>query len=238
MPGAGLKAEAQLATGKLHIYIGQASFIRAMAPSIPDAVWEQPLEGQLQTFLLIDHDLFFFGFVDAIRPGAKEMLHTLKQQHELEPVMLTGDRMENAAYVAEELGIEHVFADLRPEDKLEKVADFSQSGGLIMVGDGVNDAPALARATVGISLGRVASATAVDASDVVLLSEDLSLLPWLKNKSLKTHSIVKQNLILALAVILFATTPALLGLVPLWAAVLLHEGGTVLVGLNSLRLLR
>jgi cation transport ATPase len=77
-----------------------------------------------------------------------------------------------------------------------------------------------------------------DASDIVLLQDDLSLLPWVFNKSYATLRIVKQNLTLALGVIVFATTPALLGLIPLWLAVILHEGGTVLVGLNSLRLLK
>ncbi|HSX11716.1 MAG TPA: HAD-IC family P-type ATPase, partial [Chlamydiales bacterium] len=131
-----------------------------------------------------------------------------------------------------------VYANLRPEDKLDKVAQLSQTQGLAMVGDGINDAPALARATVGISMGRIGSATAVDASDVVLLNDDLHLLSWLFHKAKKTQRIVKQNLTLSLGVIALATTPALLGLVPLWLAVILHEGGTVLVGLNSLRLLR
>jgi multidrug efflux pump subunit AcrA (membrane-fusion protein) len=99
-------------------------------------------------------------------------------------------------------------------------------------------APALARASVGISMGKIGSATAVEASDVVFLQDDFSLLPWLIGKSHKTLSIVKQNLTLALIVILFATTPALLGFIPLWLAVILHEGGTVIVGLNSLRLLK
>ena len=87
-------------------------------------------------------------------------------------------------------------------------------------------------------MGRIGSATAVEASDVVLLNDDIHLLDWLFKHSKKTQRIVKQNLALALCVIGLATIPALLGLVPLWMAVILHEGGTVLVGLNSLRLLR
>jgi cation transport ATPase len=87
-------------------------------------------------------------------------------------------------------------------------------------------------------MGRIGSASAVDASDVVLLNDDLKLLSWLFTKAHQTLKIVKQNLTLALSVIIFVTTPALLGFIPLWLAVLLHEGGTVLVGLNSLRLLK
>ena len=152
--------------------------------------------------------------------------------------MLTGDHHDNAMSVGQEVGIENIHANLRPEDKLQMVAAMAQKRGLIMVGDGVNDAPALMRATVGISMGKIGSATAIDASDVVFLQDDIASLDWLIHKSHKTLFIIKQNLILALAVILFATSPAILGLVPLWVAVLLHEGGTVLVGLNSLRLLR
>jgi P-type E1-E2 ATPase len=152
--------------------------------------------------------------------------------------MLTGDNRQSAEHVGNLLGIDDIHADLRPENKLAKVAELSDLGGLAMVGDGINDAPALARATVGISMGKIGSATAVDASDVVLLNDDLPLLSWLFSKSRQTLRIVKQNLTLALCVICFAALPALFGLLPLWAAVILHEGGTVLVGLNSLRLLR
>jgi len=91
---------------------------------------------------------------------------------------------------------------------------------------------------VGISMGEIGSATAIDASDIVLLQDDLHLISWLHHKAKKTMLIVRENLTLALGVIVLATTPALLGIIPLWLAVILHEGGTVLVGLNSLRLLR
>ncbi len=184
--------------------------------------------------LTVGKETFLFRFTDQVRTEIPKLLKSLP----LHPVMLTGDHSRNANAVAKLLGISEVYADLRPEDKLDKVAQLSQTAGLAMVGDGINDAPALARATVGISMGKIGSATAVDASDVVLLNDDLHLLSWLYSKAKQTQAIVKQNLTLALGVIVLATTPALLGLVPLWMAVILHEGGTLLVGLNSLRLLK
>jgi len=196
-----------------------------------------PPADKLTTYLLVNDALFAFYFTDTIRPQAKDVIARLKKEN-LKTVMLSGDHATNAIPVAKELGIDEVYADLRPEDKLAKVAELSKEKGLIMVGDGINDAPALAQATVGISMGKIGSATAVDASDIVFLNDDLSLLDWLYHKAHQTMRIVRQNLTLALFVIVFATTPALLGLVPLWVAVILHEGGTVLVGLNSLRLLR
>ncbi len=205
-----------------------------VAIGLPEFIGVKVKQEGVLAALLIGKKTYLFRFQDRIR---KEMAQLLKSLP-LKAVMLTGDHENNAQIVARHLGISEVYANLRPEDKLDKVSRLSETAGLAMVGDGINDAPALARATVGISMGKIGSATAVDASDVVLLNDDLHLLAWLFKKSKQTLAIVKQNLILALGVILFATTPALLGLVPLWAAVILHEGGTVLVGLNSLRLLR
>lgn len=152
--------------------------------------------------------------------------------------MLTGDHRASAEAVAKEAGITDVQAELRPEDKLAWIGEMAQKTSLAMVGDGINDAPALARATVGISMGKVGSHTAVDASDIVLLQDNIELLGWLFEKAQKTVRIVKENVLLAGGVILLATIPALLGWVPLWLAVILHEGGTVVVGLNALRLLK
>lgn len=152
-------------------------------------------------------------------------------------VMLTGDHQHNAESVAKSVNIKQVFYDLSPEQKMEKIKELSKEGHLTMVGDGVNDAPALALANTGISMGKEGTATAVEASDIVLLKDDLTTLPWLLKKAKKVSHVVKQNITLALIVICFATIPALFGLVPLWLAVILHEGGTVIVGLNSLRLM-
>lgn len=243
VPGYGLEGEVELKGKRVNVSIGHADFIGEKIPSSLQTIWEKlqkqiRKEGHLNTLLLIEETLFLFHFLDALRPQSATVIEQLKSRVSLQPLMLTGDHADIAQAVAEQVGIAEVFANLRPEDKLAKVAEFSKKEGLIMVGDGINDAPALARATVGISLGKIGSATAVDASDVVFLNDDLSLLDWLVSKSRKTLAIVKQNITLALSVILFATTPALLGLIPLWIAVILHEGGTVLVGLNSLRLLR
>lgn len=241
-PGYGLEGTVELDHAQIEVCIGNPDFIQLKLPPQLKEHWHTVQKKiseikSLNTLLLAANQLFAFEFHDEVRESAAETLPRLKQQG-LHLVMLTGDHTAHALTVAKELGIDEIYANLRPEDKLDKVALFSKKQGLIMVGDGVNDAPALARASVGMSLGKLASATAVDASDVILLYEDLSLIPWLTHKATKTMRIIKQNLILALAVILFATTPALLGWVPLWIAVVLHEGGTLLVGFNSLRLLR
>jgi Cd2+/Zn2+-exporting ATPase len=243
VPGYGLEGKILLHEKEISVSIGNPELIGPKIPPTLQARWEaiqksSILPGHSSTLLLIENTLFLFHFLDALRPQSISMIERLKQREKLNMMMLTGDHEDIALAVAQKVGIDQVFANLRPEDKLTKVAEFSQREGLIMIGDGINDAPALARATVGISLGKIGSATAIDASDVVFLNDDLSLLDWLIGKSKQTLAIVKQNIALALCVILFATTPALLGLVPLWIAVLLHEGGTVLVGLNSLRLLR
>ena len=195
-------------------------------------------KNQILAALAIGEDLFLFQFADQVRHTIPQLMEALQKNHNLRPVMLTGDHEHNAQAVGTILGIPEIFANLRPDDKLKKIASLQEEGALAMVGDGINDAPALTRATVGISMGRIGSATAVDASDVVLLNDDLHLLEWLFHKSKLTQRIVKQNLVLSLGIICLASLPALLGLIPLWLAVVLHEGGTVLVGLNGLRLLR
>ncbi len=215
----------------ISVAIGHRDFIQKKIDT------QLPPTETMSTYLFANGSVILFQFQDALRPGTHATLQKLKNQ-DLKIVMLTGDHLINARPIAKEAGIDNVYADLRPEDKLNVITELAAHHDLMMVGDGINDAPALARATVGVSMGKIGSATAIDASDIILIHDDLSLLPWLVSKARKTRQILTQNIALALAVILFATTPALLGLVPLWIAVILHEGGTVLVGLNSLRLLK
>jgi Zn2+/Cd2+-exporting ATPase len=243
IPGSGIEAVIKKEK-PTKVHLGHAEYIISKLPedrhqeSRLQKIKNSEKEEYMRTFLLIDEALFVFHFQDEVRKPAKTLIERLHTRLQMDTIMLTGDQAQSAQNVAEQLGISNVFANLRPEDKLNKVAELSKEKGLIMVGDGVNDAPALARASVGISMGKIGSASAVDASDVVFLQDDISQLDWLIRKSHQTLQVVKQNLSLALFVIFFATTPALLGFIPLWLAVVLHEGGTVLVGLNSLRLLK
>lgn len=240
VPGEGLEAELE---DRTFCRIGSSQFIASrthshLSETLYQATQESASKILIYAYLLVADDLFQLCFTDEIRPDMDTLIHSLRHEYQMDIVMLTGDREENAQAVGQSLAIDRIHAGLSPEEKLAIVSELSQKEGLLMVGDGLNDAAALARATVGISMGKVGSTTAIDASDIVFLQDRLSLLTWLLKKAGSTSRIVRQNLTLALAVILFASLPALLGLIPLWLAVILHEGGTLLVGLNSLRLLR
>lgn len=224
----------------MRAYIGNSEWI---LPKLPDSSKERVMTdlkaikeaGELVTILLYGEHVALFRFRDQLRPHITETFKDLRENLNLRLLMLTGDHEESARAIAEEAGLDEYHAELKPEDKLERI---SEEDNLAMVGDGINDAPALARASVGISMGKVGSTTAVDASDIVLLQDNIELLEWLIQKSRQVVKIVRQNISIALCAILFATMPALLGWIPLWLAVVLHEGGTVLVGLNALRLLK
>ncbi len=241
VPGYGLQGSVKINTQNVPVYIGNPEFLLdKVSPEQQQALQAHQeslaAASTLLALMKLGENLYLFRFEDTPRPAIKEALLSLKRYCKV--LMLTGDHLQSAQKMAGYLGIDQVFADLRPEDKLRIVSSLAEKEGLAMVGDGINDAPALARATVGIGMGKVGSATAIAAADIVLLQDNLELMEWLLHKAKQTKAIVRQNLGIAFGVIILATTPALMGLVPLWAAVLLHEGGTVLVGLNALRLLK
>jgi Zn2+/Cd2+-exporting ATPase len=191
-------------------------------------------------------DIFLFCLRDQVRAEARAGVAQLKRQG-LKVSVLTGDAEGSARLVARDVGgLDGIVANATPESKLahiralhgggDGVTARRGDGGVVMVGDGVNDAPALAAATVGIACG-LSSAAAVQAADVVLVRTDLRDVAWYVRKANSTQAIVKQNLVLALGLMVVAVVPTLAGAVPLWLAVTLHEGGSVLVGLNGLRLL-
>lgn len=243
VPGFGVSGTALIDQNSFETYLGNPQHIieklsERQRKLLQEKKEEIQSKGNLIAVLLINEKIYLFTFQDTLRPKIGNTIAALQNKWGLDVVMLTGDHEESARRVAQKLGILHYKADLRPEDKLEYVSDLSQKKHLAMVGDGINDAPALTRATVGICMGKVGTTAAMDASDIVLLNDNIELLDWLVGKAQKTQKIVRQNLTLATAAIILASLPALGGLVPLWLAVILHEGGTVLVGLNALRLLK
>lgn len=235
IPGFGLEGTYENVT----LYIGKPEHLsKEIQVALEEVKNQCKQEGKLLAVLKADDDLLLLEFKDTARPKIKNLIESLKTKFKLHLVMLTGDHKESAVAIAKEVGIDDVKAELLPEEKLEWVSKLSKEEGLAMIGDGINDAPALARSTVGISMGKVGSTTAVDASDIVLLHDNIELLDWLIGKAHSTKRIILQNVLVAFTAIAFASIPALFGLVPLWLAVILHEGGTVVVGLNSLRLLK
>jgi Zn2+/Cd2+-exporting ATPase len=178
------------------------------------------------------------GLTDEPREAAAEVLRSLHDLGFEHIAMLTGDQSAAAKAIADRLGVDHCHADLLPEEKLELVGRFEREyGPTAMVGDGVNDAPALAAASVGIAMGAAGADVAMETADVVLMGSDLRKLPEVIGLSRHSRRIVRQNLIIALGVIAIVAPLAAAGFANLGLAVLLHEGSTVVVVLNSLRLL-
>jgi Cd2+/Zn2+-exporting ATPase len=165
-------------------------------------------------------------------------LRRLQEQGVERLVMLTGDHQQVAERIAAQVGVTDVRAGLLPEQKLEAIQDLQREfGPVAMTGDGINDAPALASATVGIAMGGAGTAVALETSDVALMADDLSRLPFAVGLSRASRAIIRQNLAIALGIIGLLVLSSVLGVIQLSAAVFLHEGSTILVVLNALRLL-
>jgi Cd2+/Zn2+-exporting ATPase len=175
---------------------------------------------------------------DQARPEAAAVLAELHRMG-LRTIMLTGDNHRTAAAVASELGVGEQRAELLPADKVSAVDEYSTLHGPTgMVGDGVNDAPALAAARVSIALGGVSSGAALETADVVLMADDLRRLPWLIRHSRATLRMIHQNIAIAIVSKLFVLVLAVFGMANLWMAVAADVGATLVVVANALRLLR
>ncbi|WP_010276330.1 heavy metal translocating P-type ATPase [Paenibacillus senegalensis] len=175
---------------------------------------------------------------DSIREESKAAIARLKQLG-ITAVMLTGDQQRTAQAIADEAGIDHVYAELLPEEKVARIEQLKQTyGHVAMVGDGVNDAPALATATVGIAMGAKGSDAALETADIVLMNDDLDKLAHSVELGRRTRRIVTQNMVFALSVITLLIFSNFTAGVALPLGVIGHEGSTILVILNGLRLLR
>ena len=199
------------------------------------------IEAQGKTVMVLGNEqeiLSLIAVADEIRESSKEVISKLNNMG-IETVMLTGDNQRTAAEIGKQVGVSDIKADLLPEDKLNFIKALrGEHKSVGMVGDGVNDAPALAASTVGVAMGGAGTDTALETADIALMSDDLSQLPYTINLSRKALAIIKQNITFSLAIKLVALLLVIPGWLTLWIAIFSDMGATLLVTLNSLRLLK
>ncbi len=235
--GKGLRAELdgqKIAIGNVRLFEGEA---------IPAAILQQAerLGREGKSLMLVQADGQFLGVValaDTPRAGAKQVLENLHRAGIRKTIMLTGDNDRVGRAIADAVGLDEVQAGLLPEDKVKAMEELGQRYGQVaMVGDGVNDAPAMARATVGIAMGGAGTDVALETADVALMADDLSKLPFAVALSRASRRIIRQNLYVSLGVVALLIPATLSGWAGIGLAVLIHEGSTVVVVINALRLL-
>lgn len=224
-------------------WLGSSRYVVERGQADPEiALQAREQEALGRTVIVIGNEQEVWGLIavaDTIRPEAKAMVADLHAAGIEHVVMLTGDNRVTAEAIAREVGIDEVHAELLPEDKLRKIEELVEKYGTVaMVGDGVNDAPALARASLGIAMGAIGSDAAIETADIALMTDDVSRLSWLVHHAKRTLAIIRQNIIFSLGVkaIFFVLTFA--GLASLWGAIAADVGASLLVVFNALRLLR
>jgi Cd2+/Zn2+-exporting ATPase len=200
------------------------------------------LESQGHTAMIIHKDKSYLGIIaamDIARPEAMATLAALKKMGIKRMVMLTGDHQKVADAIAKTIGITDPMGSLLPEDKVKAIESLKQEvGNVAMVGDGVNDAPAMAKSTVGIAMGAAGSDVALETADIALMADKLDNLPFAIGLSRKARQIIKQNLVISLGMVAILVPMTIMGTIAIGPAVVGHEGSTLLVVLNALRLLR
>jgi Cd2+/Zn2+-exporting ATPase len=225
------------------VEIGSVRMWTSLPGGVPFVVEEAvaALQARARTTIVVRHGerwLGVLGVADTPRPGARGALAALRRLGVNPVVMLTGDNQQVAAAIGREVGVDEVRAHLLPEDKALAIETLRQQyGGVAMIGDGVNDAPALARASVGIAMGAAGTAAALEAADVALMSDDIGQVPFAVGLARQTRRIILQNLVIALGVIAFLIVATTTGTIGIGPAVVLHEGSTLVVIANALRLL-
>ena len=238
IPGKGLEASVQaqsvLAGNEAMMTLADIS----IADSVKNAVREHLHRGASIVYVAIDGALAgYVALADRVRRESRSVVESL---HELDvmPVLLTGDHVATAKTIAKRLNVSRVIADCLPEDKMDMVARLQQEGNIVaMVGDGVNDAPALKKSDVGIAMGGIGSDIAVEAADIVLVNDNIRELPHLVALSKRMMTTIKINLSFSLILNFVAIILAMMGtLSPVWGA-LVHNGGSLLVVANSALLL-
>lgn len=232
--GYGVKADIDGRTALVGNYrLMERENIPAASPDSPGTVVHCAVDGKYAGYIVI---------TDEIKPGSPAAAAELKRLCGARTVMLTGDRKAAAEVIAKEVGIDEVHAELLPDGKVARVEELYEAklekSTLVFVGDGMNDAPALARADVGIAMGAMGSDAAIEAADIVLMNDNIECLPVAVRAAKKTHTIVMQNIILAIGVkvLIMALTAA--GIANMWLAVFGDVGVAVIAILNAMRAMR
>lgn len=239
-PGHGISARIE---GR-EVRVGRRSWIETIAgepvPSTLTELFANGLDGATPVYVAVDGThAGVIAIADTPRAGAREVVRALADRGIRTSAMLTGDASSAAHAVGRAVGLEDIYAELLPEQKSQVIEDLRRRHGPIaMIGDGVNDAPALASADLGIAVGAAGSDVALETADIVILGDDLGALGHAVELSHRTRRIVRQNLVFAVAVMLTLLGLASFGLIGLTTGVIGHEGSTIVVVFNGLRLLR
>ncbi len=238
--GKGIKAS----LGKDKIYIGNLDLYEDLDEAKPSegiSSKVKELEGGGNTTMLIRRNKEYIGIIalmDTPREAAKETLKKLKEIGIKRMIMLTGDNQKVADAVAKEIGLTDAWGSLLPEEKVDAIKKLKeQESKVAMVGDGVNDAPAMANSTVGIAMGAAGSDVALETADIALMADKLETLPFAIGLSRKAKAIIKQNLWVSLGIVALLIPSTIMGWANIGIAVVIHEGSTLLVVFNALRLL-
>ncbi|TLU97358.1 heavy metal translocating P-type ATPase [Dyadobacter luticola] len=237
--GKGVKAE----VGGKQVWIGNKALFENEKDGIPKDLVSQveELEKGGHTSMLVKREADFIGILSLMDVPRKEAQHVLKELSSLgikKMIMLTGDNQQVAEAIAKQIGITDAWGNLMPENKVEAVSKLAESEKKVaMVGDGVNDAPAMAKSTVGIAMGAAGSDVALETADIALMGDKLESLPFAIGLSRKARGIIKQNLWISLGVVAVLIPLTILGIASIGPAVIAHEGSTLIVVFNALRLL-
>ncbi|MDQ7018637.1 MAG: cation-translocating P-type ATPase [Robiginitomaculum sp.] len=238
VPGRGVTGR----LGKAELWLGSPRYAneRGVGAQISTALLAE-IEERGETVVVIgagDKALGLIALADAIRPDAKRLVADLHALGVKKLVMLTGDNKRAANSVARAVGIDEIHAELLPEDKVAVIEELiTQYPVVAMIGDGVNDAPAMARASFAIAMGAVGSDAAIETADIALMTDDIGKLPWLVKHSRRTMAIIRQNIGLSLAVKAVFVILTAFGLASMWGAIAADVGVSLIVVANALRML-
>jgi len=226
------------------VHIGNRRLFEELTGSdVPEEITErmEGLESEGHTVMIVHRGKKYLGVISVMDVARKEAAQTLSRLKEIgirRMIMLTGDNQRVADAVAKTIGITDPMGDLLPEDKVRAIEELKASEGKVaMVGDGVNDAPAMAKSTVGIAMGAAGSDVALETADIALMADKLENLPFAIGLSRKAKSIIRQNLWLSLGIVAILIPASIIGWASIGIAVVMHEGSTLVVVANALRLL-